>query len=196
MNMDGKKVWLLALCVVVFILLAGGEPDLLNEKEKCTYIVTVETSCTNAAATSSPVSLRFGDANSTDIVVRHLNTKHHKQADPLHPDRHSSALDDDDADPVLVRPFQPCTVDEFQVTGGCVDSPVCYLYLKLVGADDWRPGFARVDVIERAGLSSEQFYFRRFLPRRVWHGSDLCGGELTPFGVKSRRKAAPKKLSI
>lgn len=161
---------------------------------KCTYVVTVETTCTNAAATSSPVSLRFGDANSTDIVVRCLNTKHIKQADPLQPDRPSPL--EDDTDLVPVKPFQPCTVDEFRVTSGCVNSPVCYLYLKLVGADDWRPGFARVDVIEEAGLSSMQFYFRRFLPRRVWHGSDLCGGELTPFGIKSKRKTALKKLII
>ncbi|XP_031384591.1 embryo-specific protein ATS3A-like isoform X2 [Punica granatum] len=189
-----KKAWLFVSCVALLILLAGGETISSEEKGRCTYIITVQTSCTNGAETSSPVSLRFGDANSTDILIRRLNTKHAKQLDPLQPDHHRPL--EDDADPIPVKLFQACSVDEFQVASGCVESPICYLYLKLVGADDWRPGSARVDVIERAGLSSQQFRFRRFLPRRAWHGSDLCGGELTPFGVKRQGKEAVKKLVI
>lgn len=148
----------------------------------CTYVVTVETTCTKGADTSNHVSLRFGDTNSNDILVRHLNSKHVRRVDPLEPE----VLDD-----VPRKPFQACVVDEFHVKGQCVKSPICYLYLKLAGADDWRPGYAQVKVVEAAGsdhLSSDYFYFRRYLPRHVWHGFDACDKEVTPFGIKHQRK--------
>ncbi|KAL6204631.1 hypothetical protein ACLB2K_021898 [Fragaria x ananassa] len=80
--------------------------------------------------------------------------------------------------------------------GQCVDSPICYLYLKLAGTDDWRPGFAQVHVLEgsHSHLSSDYFYFRRYLPRRAWHGSDTCQKEVTPFGPKQKREGFAKKL--
>lgn len=143
------------------------------------YAVTVETTCTKGADTSNHVSLRFGDTNSNDIVVRRLNSMHVKRVDPLEPE----VLDD-----MSRKPFQACMVDQFQVTGKCVTSPVCYVYLKLAGADDWRPGFVKVRSLEGPHLSSGYFYFRRVLPRHVWHGFDTCGGEVTPFGIKHHRK--------
>lgn len=156
-------------------------------QENCTYAVTIETTCTKEAETSNPVSLRFGDTKSTDILVKHLNSKHVRQVDPLWP----TVLDD-----VPRKPFQACNVDEFQVTGPCVVSPICYLYLKLGGEDDWRPGFAQVRVLEGSHHSSEYFYFRRYLPRHVWHGSDICDREVTPFGIKHKRKVLTLKPYI
>lgn len=145
--------------------------------------MTIETTCTKGAETSNTISLRFGDTKSTDILVKHLNSKHVRQVDPLSP----MVLDD-----VPRKPFQACSVDEFQVTGECVESPICYLYLKLAGKDDWRPGFAQVRVLEGEGEGfhhiSGYFYFRRYLPRHVWHGSDMCDREVTPFGIKHKRK--------
>ncbi|XP_059660668.1 embryo-specific protein ATS3A-like [Cornus florida] len=155
-----------------------------EKKENCTYAVTIETTCTKGAETSNHVSLRFGDTKSNDILVRHLNSKHTRWVDPLEP----QVLDD-----VPRKPFQACMVDQFQVTGQCVESPVCYLYLKLTGNDDWRPGFAQVQVLEGSHLSSNYFYFRRYLPRHVWHGSDVCDSEVTPFGIKFNRKVFGKK---
>ncbi|EEF29578.1 conserved hypothetical protein [Ricinus communis] len=154
----------------------------------CTYAITIATTCTMGAGTADHVSLRFGDTKSDDIVVHHLNSKHVRKLDPLQPE----VLDD-----MPRRPFQACMVDQFQVTGQCVDSPICYLYLKLAGKDDWRPGFAQVRVLEMEGshLSSDYFYFRRYLPRHVWHGSDLCDREVTPFGIKHKRKVFARKLA-
>ncbi|KAM1148927.1 hypothetical protein ACFX2I_029495 [Malus domestica] len=178
---------LLICCVLLIALLAGGESlaPRIN-KENCTYVVTIETTCTKGAQTSNHIRLRFGDTNSNDIVVHHLNSKHIRRVDPIEPD----VLDD-----VPRKPFQACVVDEFQVKGQCVDSPVCYLYLKLSGTDDWRPGFAQVHVLEgsHSHLSSNYFYFRRYLPRHVWHGLDMCDKEVTPFGIKHKRKVFAKK---
>ena len=86
------------------------------------------------------------------------------------------------------KPFQPCSVDDFQVDGPCVDTAICYLYLKLTGTDNWRPGFAQVRVLDEARFNSDYFYFRRDLPRHVWHGYDLCDREVTPFGIRHKRK--------
>ncbi|KAK6142059.1 hypothetical protein DH2020_013888 [Rehmannia glutinosa] len=152
-----------------------------DKVRNCTYLVAIETTCTKGAETSNHVSLRFGDAKSNQILVHHLNSKHAKRVDPLEP----QVLDD-----VPRKPFQACMVDQFRVTGQCVESPICYLFLRLAGDDDWRPGFALIRVVEpdKSHLSSKSFYFRRYLPRRVWHGSDFCDPEITPFGLKYRRK--------
>ncbi|KAK3206137.1 hypothetical protein Dsin_020183 [Dipteronia sinensis] len=180
MRMENCRGSIFACCVLFIALLAGGE-NLPTSKKKgnCTYAVTIETTCTKGAETSNPVSLRFGDTKSNDILVTHLNSKHVRKVDPLSP----VVLDD-----MPRKPFQACMVDQFQVTGRCVESPVCYLYLKLGGTDDWRPGFAQVRALEVSHHSSEYFYFRRNLPRHVWHGSDVCDKEVTPFGIKHKRK--------
>ena len=142
-------------------------------------MVTVETTCTKEAGTSDHVSLRFGDSSTNDIVVYPLNTRHVRWVDPLDP----NVLDD-----VPRKPFLPCSVDEFQVDGPCVDTSICYLYLKLTGFDDWRPSFAHVQVLDKPHLDSEYFYFRRYLPQHIWHGYDLCDREVTPFRIRHKRK--------
>ncbi|KAL3530668.1 hypothetical protein ACH5RR_009990 [Cinchona calisaya] len=167
---------------------SGVATETPNEKRNCTYAVTIETTCTKGAETSNHVSLRFGGVKSTDILVRHLNSKHVRWVDPLEP----QVLDD-----VPRKPFQACMVDQFLVKGPCIKSPICYLYLKLAGNDDWRPGFAQVQVLEESHFSSEYFYFRRYLPRNAWFGSDVCDTKVTPFGVKYRRKVfANNKKSV
>ncbi|KAJ0020577.1 hypothetical protein Pint_32275 [Pistacia integerrima] len=181
MRINNCRGLIFLCCVLSLGLLAGGENlhKLKEKQQNCNYTVTIETTCTRGAATSNRVSLRFGDTKSNDILVKHLNSKHVRKVDPLAPD----VLDD-----VPRKPFQACNVDEFQVTGQCVESPVCYLYLKLTGKDDWRPGFAHIRALEGSHHSSEYFYFRRYLPRNVWHGSDMCDREVTPFGIKHKRK--------
>ncbi|KAF5727413.1 hypothetical protein HS088_TW22G01106 [Tripterygium wilfordii] len=182
-----SKGFIFTCCAFLLAIIAGGESlSLAENKRNCSYAVTIETTCTKGADTSNHVSLRFGDKKSNDIVVHHLDSKHVRKLDPLQP----VVLDD-----VSRKPFQACNVDQFQVTGPCVDSQVCYLYLKLAGNDDWRPGFAQVRVLEGPRLSSNYFYFRRYLPRHVWHGHDVCDRELTPFGVQHKRKVFVKKPS-
>ncbi|KAF7845503.1 embryo-specific protein ATS3A-like [Senna tora] len=174
----------LCFSLLLFALVVQSEQNLASENKKnCTYVITIETTCMVGAETSNLVSLRFGDTNSNDIVVRHLNSKHLKKVEPLEP----VVLDD-----VPSKPFQACMVDQFLVTGPCVDSPICYLYLKTIGADDWHPGFAQVRMLEGSHFNSNFFYFRRYIPRHVWHGSDACDREVTPFGLKNKRKVYVK----
>ncbi|KAI4368803.1 hypothetical protein MLD38_017317 [Melastoma candidum] len=184
-----SRSWVFKGVVIVVLAAAvGGETNLLPQRN-CTYAVTIETTCAKGAATSDHVSLRFGDARSNDVLVRHLNTKRPRRVYPLQPSL--VPLDD-----VPTTPFQPCTTDEFLVKGQCVESRVCYLYLKLEGKDDWRPGVVHVLVVEPGarGRDSGYFYFRRFLPRKVWHGVDLCeDGVVTPFGVKHKSKVFAQK---
>lgn len=151
----------------------------LQTKGNCSYVITIETSCTKGAGTLNHISLRFGDSRSNDILVRPLNRRHVKSVDKMD----QSVLDD-----VPRKPFQPCSVDEFQVDGPCVYTTICYLYLKLTGSDNWRPGFAQVQVLDEARFNSDYFYFRHYLPRHVWHGYDLCDREVSPFGIKHKRK--------
>nr|XP_043635317.1 embryo-specific protein ATS3A-like [Erigeron canadensis] len=151
----------------------------LKEKRNCTYAITIETTCTKGADTSNHVSIRFGDSTSNDILVHSLNSKHVKRLDPLEP----QVLND-----VPIKPFEACTIDQFQHSSKCVKSPVCYIYLKLTGKDDWRPGFVQIRVFEGSHLSSNYFYIRRYLPRNVWHGIDACDTKVTPFGLKHTKK--------
>ncbi|KAI3854402.1 hypothetical protein MKX03_031533 [Papaver bracteatum] len=177
--------WILFALVICGSSLAK-EDDLSTEstmKENCSYTIIIQTTCAHGAETSNNVSIRFGDIKSNDIVVKHLNSKHMRQVDPLQPDVY---------DEKLKKPFQMCTVDEFRVTGPCVKSPVCYLYLKSMGDDKWRPGLAQVRVSGASHLSSTEFYFRRYLPQHVWHGKDRCDKEVTPFGIKRKRKFFPR----
>ncbi|KAG1339171.1 embryo-specific protein ATS3A [Cocos nucifera] len=157
----------------------GGSVLIDSTKDGCNYMILIETTCTKGAGTVDQVSLRFGDSNSTDILVRRLRTKHPKWVDELGP----MVLDD-----VPRVPFQECSTDVFKVTGKCIHSQICYFYLKHRGDDDWRPGQAQVLVTGAAKLSSNSFYFRRFLPRRVWHGIDNCEAEVTPFGLRHPRR--------
>lgn len=149
-------------------------------QDNCSYIVIIETTCTKGAGTTGHVSLRFGDTNSTDILVPRLASRHIITPEAI-------------VDDIPAKPFQECATDVFMIVGSCIKSRVCYLYLKHRGEDSWRPGRAQVLVSELPGLSSNSFYFRRVLPREVWHGHDTCAGELTPFGIKQARKVfAPK----
>ncbi|KAJ4969861.1 hypothetical protein NE237_002960 [Protea cynaroides] len=184
-----RSILALSVLLVAFEFILPGVTNAYEDlpplnKEFCNYSVTIETTCTRGADTSNLVSLRFGDTKSNDIVVRRLNTKHVRMVDPLQP----TVLDD-----VPRKPFQACTVDQFQVSGRCVESPVCYIYLKLRGSDDWRPGLAQVRVLSAPHLSSNYYYFRRYLPQHMWHGFDTCDKEVTPFGVKFKRKVFPNK---
>ncbi|KAL5833058.1 hypothetical protein ACOSQ3_016732 [Xanthoceras sorbifolium] len=173
MGMENCRGLIFACCMLFLALFAAGQNvPTSKDKGNCTYAVTIETTCPEGAETSSPVSLRFGDADSNEILVRRLNTNYVRKVDPTSP----------------AVPFQACNEDEFQVTGPCVKSQICYLYLKLVGADDWRPGSAKVRAIEAYHHSSKNFSFRRDMPRRSWYGLDMCVKEVTPFGEKQISK--------
>lgn len=145
----------------------------------CNYTVLIETSCAEGAGTSGRVSLRFGDASSTDVLVHPLRAWHPRAVDGAAP----AVLDD-----MPRRPFRACSTDAFEAAGDCVRSRVCYLFFKHRGEDSWRPSRAQVLLHGDARRSSETFYFRRFLPQQVWHGFDACETRMTPFGPRWTKK--------
>jgi len=173
-------VVILFKCKVVIIAMHRNNSKLIHGlQDNCSYTVIIETTCAKGAGTTGHVSLRFGDSSSTDILARRLGHRH-----AIRPDGAGQATVDD----MPSIAFQECATDVFKVTGKCIESQVCYLYLKQRGEDNWRPGRAQVLVSEAPGLSSSSFYFRRVLPREVWHGHDLCRGQVTPFGIRQARK--------
>ncbi|KAF6146845.1 hypothetical protein GIB67_018498 [Kingdonia uniflora] len=181
-----KRAISATLALLLLTKMCQGLPP--ETKALCNYTITIETMCTKGADTSNKISLRFGDMKFNDVLIHHVNSKHMRQVDPLEP---AVYLDE-----APKKPFQECTVDEFQVTGLCVEEPICYMYLKLNGDDDWRPGVADVRMSQASHLSSTDFYFRRYLPRNVWYGSDMCRGEVTPFGIKQERKVFSEKAIL
>ncbi|KAJ9565154.1 hypothetical protein OSB04_001120 [Centaurea solstitialis] len=90
-----------------------------DAKRNCTYAITVKTTCTKGADTTNHVSIRFGDSDSNDIFVHRLNSKHVKRLDPLEP----QVLDD-----VPIKPFQACTIDQFEHRCYCVEIHLCVIY--------------------------------------------------------------------
>ncbi|RWR72973.1 putative Embryo-specific protein 3 [Cinnamomum micranthum f. kanehirae] len=180
--MEMKRSRALIFCASLLFVLVGlgsGQPESTEKQANCTYTVLIETTCSKGAGTSDRVSLRFGDSKSNDILLPHLSAKRGRRVDW----RGAVVLTD-----VPQKPFKACGIDQFQVIGSCVESPICYLFFKHRGNDRWRPGLAQVLVPEISHFSSKSFYFRRFLPQHVWHGSDACDTEVTPFGIKHTRK--------
>ncbi|KAF3782206.1 hypothetical protein EJ110_NYTH34908 [Nymphaea thermarum] len=158
-----------------------------SKQANCTYAIEIETTCTHGAGTTDPVSLRFGDSNGTDVLVRHLNPSLVKRVDRAA----IQVLDDRPR-----QPFHECGLDVFQTVGPCVLSPVCYLYVKQLGADPWRPGYAHVRVLDNPSLSSSRLFYRTYLPRNVWNGQDVCDKVVTSFGIKHVRKVFSKSGRI
>ncbi|XWS28913.1 hypothetical protein CRYUN_Cryun25bG0112600 [Craigia yunnanensis] len=97
MEIKNRKGLIIACCIFLLALLAGGENLPQNMKRNCIYTVTIQTTCNKVAGTSDHVSLRFGDTKSNGIVVQHLNSKHVRKVDPLQP----AVLDD-----IPRKPFQ------------------------------------------------------------------------------------------
>nr|ABK21987.1 unknown [Picea sitchensis] len=141
-----------------------------QQKGNCSYAVEIETTCAPSAETADQVGVRFGDPLGNHVVAAHL--KHpapvfnpglgHQKQGGTH---------------VQYKAFDRCAIDRFEVEGPCMQRGICYLYLKRVGADDWRPGWAKVLCKHKDGLlapASDMFYFRTFLPSNVWFGFDYC----------------------
>ncbi|GLJ24189.1 hypothetical protein SUGI_0461350 [Cryptomeria japonica] len=150
------KALLLFLLVIAVAPICSSSPTSTTEKGlNCSYIVNVETSCTAGAGTGDHVSLRFGDSAGNHVLAKHLK-------EPIEGNQE--------------KPFQWCSSAKFKIEGPCVNQSVCYLYLKRIGADHWRPARARVHsaVDHKPFGPVDTFYFRRFIPSNVWHGYDYC----------------------
>ncbi|KAL4189487.1 hypothetical protein AMTRI_Chr08g165610 [Amborella trichopoda] len=164
-----RNVFLAFAAVSLLVQCAQTRSLAHNSKGNCSYWVEIETTCAPQADTASIVGVRFGDNNGNHVVTRHL--KNPKLVyDPKLGQRKQGAV---------YKGFDRCAIDMFEVQGSCMERAVCYLYLRRMGPDGWRPGW--VKVLHNHGLGgadlspvSGTFYFRTFLPENVWFGFDYC----------------------
>ncbi|KAJ6357830.1 hypothetical protein OIU78_005631 [Salix suchowensis] len=73
--------------------------------------------------------------------------------------------------------FDRCAIALFEASGRCMKQSVCSLYLKKVGADDWRPGWVKVLHRESSGALLPVSYMlnaRTFVPENVRYGLGYC----------------------
>eukprot|EP01018_Ginkgo_biloba_P019898 Gb_33696 [translate_table: standard] len=171
--------------LVAFLLLLVVQPiwarkpaSLLpgQQQGNCSYTVEIETTCAPFAETEDHISLRFGDSAGNHVIAKHL--KH-----PKWPVSKPRIEGEQKEKRVNHKPFERCGLDKFKVKGPCMQADACYLYLKRIGSDKWRPGYAKVHRANEDGSiisSSGKFYFRTFLPGHVWFGYDYCNAHQLP----------------
>ncbi|KAF3637058.1 putative potassium channel AKT2/3-like [Capsicum annuum] len=111
----------------------------------CSYTLTIKTSCSSSRYTRDRISIAFGDAYGFEV--------------------YAPSLDDPSA-----RTFERCSTDTFRIRGPCMYE-ICYLNLRRVGSDGWKPESVKVYGPDRPVIT---FKFNRFLPNGVWFGFNHC----------------------
>ncbi|XP_059313596.1 embryo-specific protein ATS3A-like [Lycium ferocissimum] len=112
---------------------------------KCSYTLTIKTSCSSPKYTRDKVSIAFGDSYGFEV--------------------HAPRIDNPSA-----RIFESCSTDTFKINGPCIYE-VCYLNLKRVGSDGWKPESVKVYGPNRPAIT---FNYNKFLPNGVWFGFNHC----------------------
>ncbi|XP_004230484.1 embryo-specific protein ATS3A [Solanum lycopersicum] len=111
----------------------------------CSYTLTIKTSCSSPKYTRDRVSIAFGDAYGFEVYAPRI-------------DNPSSRI------------FETCSTDTFQIRGPCIYE-ICYLYLKRVGSDGWKPESVKVYGSDRPAIT---FKYNKLLPNGVWYGFNHC----------------------
>ncbi|KAL3382363.1 hypothetical protein AABB24_002089 [Solanum stoloniferum] len=111
----------------------------------CSYTLTIKTSCSSPKYTRDRVSIAFGDSYGFEV--------------------HAPKLDDPSS-----KIFESCSTDTFQIRGLCIYE-ICYLNLKRVGSDGWKPESVKVYGPDRPAIT---FKYDKFLPNGVWFGFNHC----------------------
>eukprot|EP01018_Ginkgo_biloba_P019897 Gb_33702 [translate_table: standard] len=162
---------MLAFLVLLFAIPIWARPPATmlpgQQKGNCSYAVEIETTCAASAETADHIGVRFGDSEGNHVVAKHLS----------HPKPIFNPREGKQNQWTKYKPFDRCAIDRYEVEGPCMQRGICYLYLKRVGSDEWRPGWAKVLSKRGDGLvapASDTFYFRMFLPSNVWFGFDYC----------------------
>ncbi|RDX99877.1 Embryo-specific protein ATS3B, partial [Mucuna pruriens] len=130
----------------------------------CSYLVTISTSCSSPKFAIEKIGIAFGDAYGNEVYEPRLD------------------------DPAS-RTFEQCSLDTFQLNGGC-PSPICYVYLYRSGAEhEWKPETVKIYGNNTRPLT---FNFNFSLPDGYWYGYNWC--DPTPFDHLSFQKwLSPQK---
>ncbi|XP_044486216.1 embryo-specific protein ATS3B-like [Mangifera indica] len=114
---------------------------------KCSYSVSIKTSCSSTTYTRDHVSLAFGDAYGNQVYAPRLD------------DPYSGT-------------FERCSTDTYTLYGPCTYQ-ICYLYLYRTGYDGWKPDSVTVYGYYTKSVT---FYYNTWIPNGVWYGFDECHG--------------------
>ncbi|XP_059313593.1 embryo-specific protein ATS3A-like [Lycium barbarum] len=154
MKMCGRLLVLLFLSLSFFffnfsqarsIITSTSTKQDVTAARKCSYTLTIKTSCSSSKYTRDKVSIAFGDSYGFEVYAPRL-------------DNPSSRI------------FERCSTDTFKINGPCTYE-ICYLYLKRVGSDGWKPQSVKVYGPSRPVIT---FKFNKFLPNGVWFGFNHC----------------------
>ncbi|CAN4108111.1 unnamed protein product [Withania somnifera] len=117
----------------------------ISAARTCSYTLSIKTSCSSPKYTRDRVSIAFGDAYGFEVYAPRIDNP-------------------------ASRIFERCSTDTFQIRGPCTYE-ICYLYLKRVGSDGWKPESVKVYGPDRPVIT---FKYDKFLPNGVWFGFNHC----------------------
>ncbi|CAN4108110.1 unnamed protein product [Withania somnifera] len=154
MKMSGHLLLLLgvAACFTQATSITSTKPQIFIETNQsaataksCSYTLIIKTSCSSSKYTRDRVSIAFGDSYGFEVYAPRI-------------DNPSSKV------------FESCSTDTFQIRGPCIYD-ICYLNLKRVGSDGWKPETVKVNGPDRPAII---FKYDKFLPNGVWFGFNHC----------------------
>ncbi|TMW90099.1 hypothetical protein EJD97_016201 [Solanum chilense] len=136
---------------IVFLPQPLSSLDIINttlhqgQNARCSFTVSIRTSCSSPAYTRDQISLAFGDAYGNQVYAPRID------------------------DPAS-RAFERCSKDTYTVYGPCTYQ-ICYAYLYRSGYDGWIP----YDVtIYGYNSKAVTFIYNVAIPGNTWYGHNYC----------------------
>ncbi|XP_009769028.1 embryo-specific protein ATS3B-like [Nicotiana tabacum] len=116
-----------------------------NQNARCSFTVSIRTSCSSPALTRDQISLAFGDAYGNQV--------------------YAPRLDDPSS-----RAFERCSRDTYTVYGPCTYQ-ICYAYLYRSGYDGWIPYDVTIYGYHTKAVT---FTYNVGIPSDTWYGHNYC----------------------
>lgn len=136
---------------IVFLPQPISSLDIINTtlhqglNARCSFTVSIRTSCSSPTYTRDQISLAFGDAYGNQVYAPRLD------------------------DPAS-RAFERCSRDTYTVYGPCTYQ-ICYVYLYRSGYDGWVP----YDItIYGYNSKAVTFTYNVGIPSDTWYGYNYC----------------------
>ncbi|KAK4362197.1 hypothetical protein RND71_017438 [Anisodus tanguticus] len=117
----------------------------LQQNARCSFTVSIRTSCSSPTLTRDQISLAFGDAYGNQVYAPRLD------------------------DPAS-RAFERCSKDTYTVYGPCTYQ-ICYVYLYRSGYDGWIPSDVTIYGYNSKAVT---FTYNVGIPRDTWYGYNYC----------------------
>ncbi|XP_015877864.3 embryo-specific protein ATS3A-like [Ziziphus jujuba] len=138
----------------------------IQNEAKCSYLVTINTSCYSSILARDHISIAFGDASGNQIYAEGLG------------------------EPQTGR-FGPCSSNTYEINGTCAKN-ICYAYIYRTGPDDWKPESVEID----GGKSNPvTFYYNSTsVPNNLWYGFNLCNYPFSPSPPPSSPPPPPPRF--